>query len=304
MKIHTSDLSAVCPRQRQLRRQGNYDGIVPKAMFRGLVAGQAIENLLNDLNNGIETDVAGSIPVVGEAMRQTLRKIEEEGQVPSDFDQSDVAEDVTTNIGYFIERLYPMFQSGGRFQIIGNEVPVQLQIEDGLTFESHIDLLAFDMEKDCYHIIDWKWTQDAPAYPYTKMNIQMLSYWLAIQEGQCYLHGFWTDLDQREEWNTPLASLVWLPGLMPYSRRTTLTQDGQKILYFKGDQRPMDRILRSCIDHDTEVSSEYIRNQIRWRARMLNDEGVAPTTPTATGCLLCSSKAWCEPAAEKEVSNG
>lgn len=299
MKIHTSDLSAVCPRQRQLRRQGNYDGIVPKAMFRGLVAGQAIENILNDYQRGIQTDVAGCISVVGEALRQTLRKVEEEGQVPSNFDQTEVAEDVTTGMGYFVERLYPMFDKDeGRFEIIGNEVPVQLQIGDDLLFESHLDLLTFDRENQCYHIIDWKWTQEAPSYPYTMMNIQMLCYWLAIQEGQCHFDGFWTELNPPKEWGRPMASLVWLPGLMPYSRRTTVTQDGQKILYFKGDGRPMNKILRKCIDQESEISAEYIRNQIVWRARMLNEEGIAPTTPTPTGCLLCSSKAWCNPSPE------
>lgn len=279
LRIYSSDLMSRCPRQRQLYREGKYEAIAYGALYRGLIAGQAIEDRLTDPE--APSDLVSLVHVAQDSVNQ---KLEEEGRVLSDAVRpKEIALEVIEMMGYFCAR-WDEWMIAQDIEIIKAELPVRWG-RVMWEFNSHIDLLCRRRGTDDYIIIDWKWTKESPTAVYAKKHLQLRAYRTAVLCGEVCIDGFWTDLGAQ----TVECYIGWLPGLLPYRRRTTVGD----VVYMKGDLRPMEKFMvPTMIDKELSDDDVVVHAQITQRASMLQEK-YAPEIPTPEGCVACQSSAWC-----------
>ena len=278
--IKSGDLTTKCPASRLYYRAGKFDAIIPRAMARGLMAGRAIEQILDDPPEDL-SQIPSLITVAKDLM---LCGMADEGRTAGSWEPDDIALEITPAMGYFCERVIPWLKENG-WKLVGQEVPIRWEVGEGVEFSSHLDAL-FECEGD-FLILDWKWTKEAPTHRHCDMDLQMRSYRAALMFGEVCIDGFWTPMPMERP---PAAALVWLPGLMPYSRRVKCTIKGEERVFLKGDARPFDKVIHWCSSPSLDVPA--ITNQILLRAKWLAS-GIAPEIPTPDGCMVCSSKQWC-----------
>ena len=243
IEVHSSDLSARCPASAGYRRAGLINVAVPMAMFRGLSAGRAIEIMLEE-----STTVDGVPDACTRAVRESDVKVQEEGRFHN-LDLKKVCSELIETLAFFPERAETAYKD---YDLIGQEIPIRwivgfLEREDEkhtVEFASHLDALYRHKETGQLKIVDWKWTKDSPNWHYSQMNLQMRSYMAAMQRGEFMMNGFYVDMvDYFGERLSVEAELFWIPGLMPYKRRTTVSVEGVEQVFHKGDHRPITKIL-------------------------------------------------------------
>ena len=135
LRIYSSDLMSRCPRQRQLFREGKYESIAYGALYRGLIAGQAIEDRLTDPE--APSDLVSLVHVAQDSVNQ---KLEEEGRVLSDAVRpKEIALEVIEMMGYFCARL-DEWMAAQDIEIIKAELPVRWG-RVMWEFHGHIDVI-------------------------------------------------------------------------------------------------------------------------------------------------------------------
>lgn len=278
LELHSSDLTGGCLRAVKHRHLGEFIPLATTALFRGSAAGKALEMVIN---GGIwsEEEIPASLP--NDAIELTIQTLKDEHWEPSEAVLKNIDEirDAISAcaklfVGRFGERL-------SRVKVIGCEVPIRAQWDP--PFASHLDFLfrdtggAFGSINDL-HIWDFKYRVDAPTVAYMARNLQMASYFTATLEGSLMIEGEWVAFAE-----APIVSLVHLPGLLPYTKAL-----GD---FKKGDLRPENVILYHC-RFNADITPVAFHDEYAERASMVK-AGHWPTNPSATGCLICSSEAWC-----------
>lgn len=285
--IHSGDLTAKCPHARLLQRAGKCEAKIPKAMYRGLVAGRAQELIVKRAAEGLAVSPLDAVEITAHATEDTFITLGQEGRILSDsIDPEEMSWEITEVMGYFIETALP------ELDIIPEdthtEVPVRFTTKSGNVFESHLDVLV-DLGDNHYHIIDFKWTKSLP-WGYAVRSPQMAAYAHALWDGQIYLDPFWCDVSA----NLVQTTLLWTPGLMPYKRKTTITVEGEQVIKEKGDHRPKKTWFIPCVwtTEHLKSSRDWIHREIDQRADWILKNN-APAIPDAEGCMACSSRDWC-----------
>ena len=285
IEVHSSDLSARCPASAGYRRAGLINVAVPKAMFRGLAAGRAIEIMLEE-----GTAVDGVPDACTRAVRESDVKVQEEGRFHN-LDLKKVCSELIETLAFFPERAETAYKD---YDLIGQEIPIRWIVgfleregeKHTVEFASHLDALYRHKETGQLKIVDWKWTKDSPNWHYSQMNLQMRSYMAAMQRGEFMMNGFYVDMaDYFGERLSVEAELFWIPGLMPYKRRTTVTVEGVEQVFHKGDHRPITKILHYA--QNSRV--DQIEKQIMLRAEWIRT-GYYPEMPTPDGCMACPAQ--------------
>lgn len=296
-EIHSSDLTASCPRAAYHRLRSEVNREVGTALFRGLSAGIALERIHASLEVEACADAAQSF--ADSCVNEGLKKLAEEGRVPSDAilaGLGDIANEIAGVLEAYCRRLGPHFD---RCSLIGVEVPVRMELGDGRPpFASHLDLAVHspgtELLPEGMIVLDWKWTDAAPTQAFLDRSPQLAAYWLAPREGS-YLAdpalGLWESAPAY-----PRVGWVHLPNLRPVGRKTTYEdpETGESTTLSKGDERPLDKIVRWC--RFRPESAATARFNLLHHVDMLR-AGFFPQIPDKTGCHLCQSRDWCSSAA-------
>lgn len=270
MTIHSSDLTASCPRAVQLRLEGKAVGEYPTALFRGQLAHAALE-----IMHGRDLEADVNAVVDDEATEKVLATAEAENRPITEAvarELGAIQEEVVEVLELYVKRFADYF---AQCKVIGTELPVSWRA-DGIDFASHIDLLFREPNGDLY-VWDWKWRSDSPMYGYLSRNMQFAMYAMCCREGRIQIGGEWIALRQ---W--PVVAWVHLPNLRPYTR----AGEG----YAKGDERPLDRIVREVRYGD--ASRATILRELELRRAMMT-AGLFPAIPDPLGCHLCECQAHC-----------
>lgn len=307
-ELHTSDFDP-CPARALLKREGKFEGVAGKALFRGLLAHSALESVHAQ-------HVLGAEWSLHDCMEKTIADLRAEGRELSDSVMANtltILKEVQNMVESYQRRVIPFCDRSG-YTFLGTEVPVYWQLSPEVFLSSHIDILFID--KNNRPIIwDWKWRASPSAVSDLSRSLQLACYWgtLASGEGIVRLEKSTAlMLDKRADWaiqgegwtyppdgsQVPQVSWVDLPSLKPYSRATLGKDDSGNAVEFKrGDDRPLDRIIKT-IDHKVE-QVENIRSAALLRAQMIMD-GNCPFIPQ--GCSHCESEPWCPRFDTAEIS--
>ena len=296
-EIHTSDVQG-CARRVQHRILGQCDPGIPTAMFRGLLAGASLEHVHNEHRRA--PDLAPEAVALG--LVDTKAKMVSEGRSLTDGAVRNLDQTVAECIkmcGYYIERFMPLFS---QCELIACELPIRWEMEHPLLeqschFASHLDLCFRDPENvwghgaNRLHVWDWKWHKQSPSYAYLIRNMQMAIYYAAMGGGGAILRNKKHDIWQQPK-EYPVVSWVHLPALMPYMRKTVgKSTDGEEKVFLKGDERPLDRIVRN-IGHNPDmvpyIEATFAQHVLSMRM------GIFLPSPDPVGCSLCPSEQWCQ----------
>jgi hypothetical protein len=290
-EIHSSDLTASCMKFVQLRLQGKVRPAAPTAMFRGLVAGEALRYLHERvLHNGSE-EPALYTPLVNEAIATVKKTLAEEGRAITEAVEANMSE-IVSDIGMFMENYYRKFHA--RFaasQFLGCEVPVRWKFAPRMPeFASHIDLLIRDASGRIV-FIDWKLRENAPTYAYLSRNLQFAAYYGCCLEGKLLLSdglsSEWKSLGEE-------SVGVWLHvnHLAPFGKKTKCEDDrGMEREFAKGDDRPTRMAWRE-VEYAHHTAIEMIRGQLMERVRLLQRD-IFPSNPDPVSCTLCEAESFC-----------
>jgi len=283
-EAHSSDLTANCLRSVLLRHLGKVVGTMPGALYRGLLAGEA----LSILHNRKSFDDISS--TMQEAIDKVTRQSVDERRPITQAVKDSIGEihaEIAECLGHYRDRLWPTFAG---CTLIGTEVPVRITLDvDGepQEFASHVDLLFRDSTGQI-HLWDWKWRENTSApYSYLSRNLQLALYFLIVAEGEIGFDGgeYWDSLGE-------MAEVVWLdlPNLWPYSRKTTGKDDnGTEVVFVKGDHRPLSKIVRRVNFQPEHLDT--IKRELELRVRMMR-AGHYPTSPSES-CEFCDSQSFC-----------
>lgn len=271
--VHSSDLTAPCPRAVQLRLEGKAVGEYTTALFRGQLAHAALEIVHQE---GL-TECDDAIPqtVCNEATEKVLATSEAENRPITEAvarELGAIQDEVVKVLELYVKRFADYF---AQCKVIGTELPVSWRGE-GIEFASHIDLLFREPNGELY-VWDWKWRDESPMYGYLSRNMQFAMYALCCRDGRVQIGGEWIALRQ---W--PVVAWVHLPNLRPYTR----SGEG----YARGDERPLDRIVREVRYGD--ASRTTIMRELKLRQAMMS-AGLFPAIPDPLGCHLCECQAHC-----------
>lgn len=289
-EIHSSDLTASCMRFVQLRLQGKVHPIATGALFRGLVAGEALRYLHERHLHGKSEEPAMFTPIVSEAIDSVRKTLAEEGRKTSEAVDASMSETIS-DIGMFCENYYRKFRDRfSRWALLGCEVPVRWKFAPRMPeFASHIDLLLRD-DHGRLVFVDWKLRETAPTWHYLSRNMQFGCYFGCCLEGRFLLNdGLTTEWKHIGE----EARGVWLHvnHLAPFGRKTTCEDDnGNQREFAKGDDRPVRMSWRE-IEY-SHGAIENIRAELMMRIRMMRKDQF-PTNPDPIGCSLCEAESFC-----------
>ena len=284
--IHTTDLTEPCLRKVLLRHQEKSEPVAPTALFRGLLAGKALEKL-HFSGDVEECDYEVIWP-------ELVAELASEGREPSESvitNRESIIGQVDTVVQTYKSRLMPLFD---KCDVIGTELPCRLKIGE-INFASHVDLLVRDTDdvfgygRGRILCIDWKFREEVPTRAYLSRNLQFAMYWLAILEGSVMT---FPAFDQWEELNEN-AQMLWchLPYLAPFKRKTTCKDaDGNPVTYFKGDDRPINNILRD-VNFKTECI-DSIKRDMTERVEVMR-AGYFPKSPEPVRCTTCDVREFC-----------
>lgn len=293
-EIHSSELTASCMRKIYHRSMGEISGEATTALYRGLVAGRAMELLHQD---GFDQDPSH---VTIAAAADTQKQLAAENRILSDAvenNQQDVLAQVTEAVVLYQDRF------GGKFEkceFIGAEVPARYTLDYGgvkKEFASHFDLMVRDTENVFGHgsgrliVFDWKWREATPSHQYLARNMQFALYYLMVLEGSVGVNldagelG-WIDFDE-----PPVLIWFHLPALMPYKRKTRSKNDlGEEQEFVKGDLKPTRSILHPVLYEPTQVSQ--IKEELAMRVKMIEND-FFPLNPDPVSCRICDAEAFC-----------
>ena len=291
-ELHTSDFDP-CPARTLLKRDGKFSGESGTALVRGLVTHKALEIMHIAAKSELPTTVTS---VVNAAVPIIMSELEEQGRVTSesvDSNMDKMVKEIHTIVSRYKERMLPLAE---RYNVLGVEVPIYWELSEDVHLSSHLDLLMHDPESDTIIAWDWKWRKDSLAVTDLSRNMQLACYWACLKgTGQiqvdCKIPESWEY--SGEGWVTPksenvLVSWIDLPSLKPYSRAVTTYEDGNAVQHKKGDDRPLDRIIRTPIFHDSQINN--IRNAALTRADLIMNR-IPLYIPQ--GCSHCECEAWC-----------
>ena len=273
-----------CPRQAKLRIEGKEHRTAETALVRGLVAHAALQGVSEEP----ELTTCSAVEL---AWDETAAKLIEEGRSMSAAvvdGEEGIKGEVHATVDKYRETVMPMVD-----QLIGCELPVSLQvpIEGGepILFESHIDKLYIGADpltgEESLVLLDWKYHQTAPSSPFLARNLQLGMYQYAVMNDGVQVGGWpWVapELPMRCYW-------VHLPYLKPYGRKTTVNEDGEPVVYMKGDTRPIRRVVFSA----TVTDWDKLLAAFAERVRMMRAD-IWPAIPEPTRCKLCQSNYACD----------
>ncbi|QDP47788.1 MAG: hypothetical protein Unbinned3138contig1001_7 [Prokaryotic dsDNA virus sp.] len=271
---------------------GEVNGEATTALYRGLVAGRACELLHQegfdqDTSNVTVSAAAFIQKQLAEENRMLTQSVEE--------NRLDILAEVTDCLNLYRDRFAHLFH---QCELLGTEVPARysLSTEDGeIKFASHLDLVVRDTNgvfgygKGKLLVMDWKWRQQSPSHQYLARNMQFALYYMMAKWGylKCGPKAFeWMDYGED-------AVLFWihLPGLKPYTRRTTAFNDqGEEQEFVKGDLRPMRSVLYR-VEYDS-AQEHLIKAELKMRAKMVEND-VFPLNPDPVSCRICDAEAFC-----------
>jgi len=283
-EAHSSDLTANCLRAVQLRHLGKVVGTMPGALYRGLLAGEALSILHN--RKSFDDISSAMQEAIDKVIRQSVDERRPLTQAVKD-KQGEIHAEVAEALGHYRDQVWPMFESS---ELIGTEVPIRFTLDvDGepMDFASHLDLMFRDATGQC-HVWDWKFREQTSApYSYLSRNLQLGMYFLAVAEGEIgFSNGeFWETLGE-------MAEVAWidLPNLFPYSRKTTTKDDaGNEVTFVKGDRRPINKIVRRINFQPEHLDT--IKAELSLRVRMMRLD-MWPTNPSES-CEYCDSQRFC-----------
>jgi hypothetical protein len=290
-EIHSSDLTAGCMRYVQLRLQGKVKPVATGALFRGLVAGEALRYLHERvLHDASASDPALFTPFVTEAIDSVRKTLKDEGRQISEATEASMS-DTASDIAMFCENYHRKLKARfARCQFLGCEVPVRWKFAPRMPeFASHIDLLLRD-EAGRLVFLDWKLRETAPTWHYLSRNMQFGCYFGCCLEGKFLLNdGLSTEWKHIGEESRG----VWLHvnHLAPFGRKTTCEDDrGIEREFVKGDDRPMRMAWREVEYSPGAV--ENIRAELMMRVKMMKKDQF-PTNPDPVGCSLCEAESFC-----------
>ena len=269
-----------------LRHQGKSEPVAPTALFRGLLAGKALEKL------HFSGDVADhDYETIWSSL---VAELATEGREPSESVASNrdtILGQVTTVVEAYKSRLMPLFD---KCDVIGTELPCRLTIGE-VNYASHVDLLVRDTDdvfgygRGRVLCIDWKYREEVPTRAYLSRNLQFDMYWLAILEGSVMT---FPAFDQWESLGEN-AQMLWchLPYLAPFKRKTTCKDaSGNAVTFFKGDDRPINNILRD-VNFKTECI-DSIKADMTERVEVMR-AGYFPKSPEPVRCTTCDVREFC-----------
>ena len=273
-----------------LRHEQKIRPAATTALFRGLLAGRALEFVHRGENYDSMRKGMGLISIA------LSREIEQEGRVLSDSvtkNMESIQDDVLKIVEQYTTRFMPLFD---QCEFIGTELPCRISI-DGTNYASHLDLLVRDTNNVFGYgqgrllCIDWKFRQDAPTKAYLSRNLQFFLYWLTIKEGSVMAYPAvdgWVDYNEAPQ-------MIWchLPNMKPFGRKTTSKdENGNPVVYSKGDERPITSIFREVnfLD-DLNVISE-MKQDMADRVEMMRS-GFFPKSPDPVGCQVCEAQDFC-----------
>lgn len=290
-EIHSSDITASCPRYVQLRLKGQVRPAATTALFRGLMAGEAMRILHERHLHGKDEPPLYSA-VVQEACDMVRATLVKEGRMLTDAVERNMSE-ILSDVGEVTENYRRRFAAKfEKWTLLGCEVPVRWKFASRMPeFASHIDCLMRD-EHGALVVIDWKYRDQSPTYHYLSRNMQFACYYASCLEGRFLLNDGlsmeWTRFGEE-------ARCVWLHlnNLFPFGRATTCENDrGMETQYKKGDERPIRMTWRE-IEYAPTTSIEDIRSELMSRARMFQRD-VFPMNPDPVGCSLCEAESFCK----------
>lgn len=289
IEIHTSDLTASCLRSVQLKHQGKIVGSYTTALYRGQLAGHVCA-WIHQHNawtpDGVVDAINASVPVVAQLATDERRPISDAVKA----NMPEIHEEVAKHIGHYVDRLKDYFS---KCELIGCELPVRMTLDlpgaGPTNFASHLDLLFRDShgQLQCW---DWKWQDESPTMQYLGRNLQFVTYYLMLVHGEVLLD---SDLGMWQQFGEfPAMAWVDLAGFKSYSRRTEgkdrLT--GEVVVYAKGDNRPLDNIVRRwTFSPDREAD---MLKELSLRAVMMQHD-IWPMSAEKIACFVCDSQRFC-----------
>ena len=291
-EIHSSELTADCLRKVYHRLMGEVSGEATTALYRGLVAGRACELMHQQ---GFDQD---PFNLTIAAASDTQKQLSEENRMLTqsvEENHQDILAEVSNVLILYRDRFAFMFD---QCELLGTEVPARYTLKtDGgeVKFASHLDLLVRDTNgvfgcgRGKLLVMDWKWRQQAPSHHYLARNMQFALYYMMAKFGhlKCGPKAFeWMDYGED-------AVLFWihLPGLKPYTRRTTAYNDkSEEQEFVKGDLRPMRSVLYQ-VEYDS-AQERQIKAELEMRAKMVEND-VFPLNPDPVSCRICDAEAFC-----------
>ena len=286
-ELHTSDFDP-CPGRAQLKREGLYEGVVGKALFRGLVAHAVLENVHNGKYIEDQDEEITSLKVIG--------RLKEEGRSLTEATARNIegiCKEIKQMTSNYMRRIMPIVEN---WTLIGTEIPIYWELSEpeletgheGVHLSSHVDALFLD-DEGRLRVWDWKWRTTHAAMSDLGRSLQLACYWACFSsgEGMYMKDGEWLRADHRHKHPDTLVSWIDLPSLKPYSRATLGTDtSGRAVEYKKGDDRPLSRVIRTPMFNNIEK----IKNDALLRAHLLMEQ-TAPFIPQ--GCSHCESEPWC-----------
>lgn len=279
IEFHTSDLTANCLKSVQLRLEGKIDPTAGRALYRGLVFGEACRYL----HEGRETEPEHIVADAAAAVHKTLWKERRPISPAVLRDQDIIHAEIERMLRFYFEQVYIPVFSGG-YKLIGCELPIRLTREvDGkeVEFASHLDLLVRNIETGRLVMVDWKWRDEVPSWHYLSRNMQFGMYALALKHGYIIL-------DKQRVYMNEWPEMYWMHAgnLEPYKKSgKTATRS-----WSAGDARPLSEILIPV--HIHESSQDQIVADFAERVRMAR-QGFWPKNPDPMGCRLCESARYC-----------
>ena len=289
-EIHSSELTGHCLRQTYHRLKGEVSGEATTALYRGLVAGRAIELLHN------HDFVSDPSELTIEAASDVQKNLLEENRALSESverNRGDILSEVTISVELYRDRMSPMF---GETKLIGCELPCRLTLPFG-EFASHMDLVVrdtgnvFGFGHDRLIVFDWKWRVDVPSPQYLARNMQFALYYLMTKKGSIRVTENRGDFDWIEFGEDAVLGWVHLPNLAPYKRKTVTKDDkGEEREYFKGDLRPNNSIFK-FVQYDKKQEEEIV-NELAMRKKMIESD-IFPLNPDPVSCRICDAEPFC-----------
>jgi len=289
-EIHTSELTSSCLRKVYHRLAGETTGEATTALYRGLVAGRAVE-LVHQ--NGFDSDPVETTIVAAADTHKTLAV---EGRILSsavETNSQDIMAEITQVVIAYIKRFREMFES---CTLIGTEVPCRITL-DGFDYASHIDLMVrddrnvFGYGKGKLLVFDWKWREQQPSYHYLARNMQFSLYYLMVKKGSIMCEPSAGDMGWVEFGEEPILIWLHLPSLKPYGRKVVSKNDrGVDTEYKRGDLRPTRSILHS-VEYNSD-QDDAIELELRMRAKMIEND-IFPLNPDPVSCRICDAEPFC-----------
>jgi hypothetical protein len=291
-EIHSSDLTASCPKFVELRLKGMTRPAATTALYRGLVAGESMR-LLHERHIHGGTEPALYSMLVSEAAAIVDATLAAEGRLKTpavEASMSDVVTDVASACEKYWMKLQPRMS---KWTLLGCEVPVRWKYAPRYPeFASHIDCLLRD-ENGGLVVIDWKWKAESPTYQYLARNMQMACYYACCFEGRFLLNDGlsteWVSLCEEPR-------MVWLqlPALLPFGRKTRCEDDkGMEVEFSRGDDRPIRMAWKEIEYGHLPSTVDDIRAALMQRARMFKND-IFPQNPDPVGCTICEAESFCK----------